>query len=203
MARADRFFARTPPRRTSDRIGHPAAEALRLSDAHDPPKPLFSWFRWGDALDASQEEAAGWLHHETSKRRWFVLRSNEIVGPFLEYFAAPGGKRFGRIMLHGCEISAGSDADSMFEFIVAHPHQRTARLSCVNLQTRKQWVSVLSQLIREHAQAERQADADYKASLRKLHANDPQLHHKKLAQRSARRRITILDARANADDTSS
>eukprot|EP00635_Sarcinochrysidales_sp_CCMP3193_P007410 CAMPEP_0118898270 /NCGR_PEP_ID=MMETSP1166-20130328/5330_1 /TAXON_ID=1104430 /ORGANISM="Chrysoreinhardia sp, Strain CCMP3193" /LENGTH=431 /DNA_ID=CAMNT_0006837365 /DNA_START=90 /DNA_END=1385 /DNA_ORIENTATION=+ len=135
-------------------------------------------------LDDAREEAAGWLHDTTKaskgpRRRWFVLKHHADLGPFLEYAVAPGSPALGRILLAGCEVVAleeeeeeGGDvgrrtADEhqrerrqqrtqpFFSFCVAHQHQRRRDLACVNVQTRKQWVSVLGQLIRDHAKAQR------------------------------------------------
>lgn len=160
-------------------------------------------FKKDDVYDDSVEEAAGWLI-TSEKRRWFVLRTSERVGPFLEIFSDPGvAVPLSRIILHGCQVEsvAETDDEDTFNFTISHPHQRTKKISCVNRQTRIQWVSVISQLIREHAQSERLADAQYRNELIKQNPDADAIHavQAKLARRSSTRRLEVLDARRQHD----
>lgn len=217
-----------------------AALAVLKGEEHDDPHAPPSSSFWGifdllkpkehdSLLENSIEEAAGWLYVRIDgawRRKWFVLRTNAQVGPFMDYSTAPGAAKLGRVVLHSCDVKAidknntengkaiekgethkqpGAQNSGAFEFVVSHPHQHQCLLSCVNLQTRRQWVSVIGQLVREHAQAERQADADFRNKLIGQQPTDAAQPHARatmqarLAKRYAERRLHILRARSALD----
>jgi hypothetical protein len=111
------------------------------------------------------EEAAGWLHRRGKRgawaRAWVVLRVNAAIGPFLEVAARPDIAIAERVVLAGCEVAVDESGDgggARFAFVITHPHQAPCHLASLNQLTRKQWVSVLLQLVRDHARNARQSD---------------------------------------------
>ena len=159
-----------------------------------------------------REEAAGWLHEKRDdwKRRWFVLKQGEF-GPYLESAVAPGSPPLARILLAACDVVAlDDDGSRFFSFCIAHPHQKRRDLCCVNIQTRKQWVSVLGQLIRDHAKADRAKDTAFldlvdpsgSSTAKKVGGSKVPnaLALAKLKHHKAKQRIDLLNARTDADD---
>ena len=178
VAAAERVAAKAPPPSAFDRVSGFLAPLVR---AVAPADPVF-------ATADDEEEAAGWLHRRVGRgwdRQWVALRQNDVVGPFLEFSPTPGARDLvGRLVLSGCDVAAVDESEGdRFAFKIAHAHTQDCVLSSVNRLTRKQWVGVLTQLMREHAVKSRKADQQLAG------AGEKRLQ-------SARRRLSLAAARA-------
>ena len=140
------------------------------------------------AAGEDEEEAAGWLEVRDGDdwtRLWASLATGDL-GPALDLAQSPGAPRAERILLAGCEVDARIVDDDRFAFVVSHAHQRPREFSTQNKLTRRQWVSVLTQVVRDHAKKSRAAD---------LKISSPAGRQLKAAER----RLSLAQAREDGD----